>query len=125
MLYNINPVSKPRMTQRDRWAKRDSVLRYFAFRDAFRPVMENLEPLEGIMVIFVIPMPKSWSEKKKLAMCGEPHKVRPDIDNFLKAILDCLSEDKHIYQVVMEKRWGYTGSIDINSIQTTNTWIPK
>jgi Holliday junction resolvase RusA-like endonuclease len=125
MLYNINPVSKPRMTQRDRWAKRDSVLRYFAFRDAFRPVMENLEPLEGIMVIFVIPMPKSWSEKKKLAMCGKPHKVRPDIDNFLKAILDCLSEDKHIYQVVMEKRWGYTGSIDINSIQTTNTWIPK
>ncbi len=125
MLYNISPVSKPRMTQRDRWKRRASVERYFAFRDQFKPVMENLEPLEGIMVVFVIPMPKSWSEKKKSAMCGEPHRVRPDIDNYLKAILDCLSEDKHIYQVVMEKRWGYTGSIDINSIQTTNTWIPK
>jgi len=36
MIYNINPVPKPRMTQSDKWKKRPPVLRYFAFKDECR-----------------------------------------------------------------------------------------
>jgi Holliday junction resolvase RusA-like endonuclease len=116
MEIEIAPVAKPRMTQRDRWARRACVLRYFAFRDAFRPVMAILKPLEGYSITFIVPMPMSWSKKQKIAMDGEPHMSRPDIDNFLKGVLDCLPEDKHIWKIQMEKRWGLTGRILINPI---------
>ena len=32
-------------------------------------------------VSFIMPMPKSWSKKKRAAMDGKPHTARPDIDN--------------------------------------------
>ena len=36
VVYPITPVPKPRMTRRDRWAKRPCVLRYWAFKDEVR-----------------------------------------------------------------------------------------
>ncbi len=33
---HIEPMGAPRMTQRDRWAKRPCVLRYHAFKDVLR-----------------------------------------------------------------------------------------
>ena len=36
MEYPIIPLGKPRMTQRDKWAKRPAVLRYRAFKDECR-----------------------------------------------------------------------------------------
>ena len=35
-IYYINPVSKPRMTQRDVWKKRPVVVKYHAFCDEMR-----------------------------------------------------------------------------------------
>lgn len=35
-VFDICPLPKPRMTQRDRWAKRPAVLRYRAFCDEVR-----------------------------------------------------------------------------------------
>ena len=116
MVVDIDPVAKPRMTQRDRWAHRSCVDRYFSFRDSFSPVMAILGPLEGYSITFVIPLPKSWAKKRKSERNGTPHAIRPDIDNFLKAILDCLPEDKHIWKIQMEKRWGETGQIIINPL---------
>lgn len=57
-------------------------------------------------------MPDSWSQKKKDKMENTYHQARPDIDNLLKAFLDCLAdEDKKVCKVVIEKRWSTTGKI--------------
>lgn len=114
-VIHVDPVAKPRMTQRDRWAQRKCVLDYWAYRDALRPLMEILGPLEGIDLEFRIPMPKSWSKKKKNEHDGEPHCVKPDIDNFIKGLLDVLEEDKQIHWVSAQKVWAHEGSISIRT----------
>ncbi len=113
MKYNIVPVSKPRMTQRDKWRQRPSVMKYRAFKDEIRAA--GIELLEsGQHVTFIIPMPKSWNEKKRLEHDGKPHKQRPDIDNLQKALLDAVtSEDCYIWDMRCTKVWGATGAMEI------------
>lgn len=109
----IQPVAKPRMTQRDKWAKRPIVMAYYAFADALRAqVRGELEP--RLKVTFFVPMPMSWSQKKRTLMVGTPHQARPDVDNFLKAFMDALcSDDSYIYDVHALKFWAETGAIEI------------
>lgn len=111
--YPINPVPKPRMTQRDRWAKRPPVLRYFAFCDEVKAQGVKLENC-GEHIVFKVPMPKSWSNKKKAEMEGKPHQQRPDIDNYLKSLLDAVfDDDATVWDVRATKVWAETGSIEI------------
>ncbi len=113
MKYNITPNPKPRMTRRDKWAKRPAVLRYFAFKDEVR--LKGVVYEYGKAITFHMPMPKSWSKKKKAEMDGKPHKQRPDIDNMIKSLFDSLyDEDAHIWWVGETKKlWAYEGSIEI------------
>ena len=116
--YAIAPVAAPRMTKKDRWAKRPVVMRYFAFRDAVRLAKIVLPPLP-CKVIFWVEMPASWSKKKRAAMDGMPHLQRPDRDNFDKALMDALfANDAHIWSLWPEKRWTTTPGIEINQIFT-------
>jgi Holliday junction resolvase RusA-like endonuclease len=51
-------------------------------------------PAAGLSVTFYVPMPRTWSQKKKNAHNGLLMQSRPDIDNYCKAFLDSLvSED--------------------------------
>lgn len=60
----------------------------------------------GMNITFYIPVPKSWSQKKKTANHGMLHQSTPDIDNFCKALFDSLvSEDKFIANLSLTKRW--------------------
>lgn len=60
----------------------------------------------GMNITFYIPVPKSWSQKKKTAHHGMLHQSTPDIDNFCKAMFDSLvSEDKFIAHISLTKRW--------------------
>lgn len=112
--YPIVPVPKPRMTQSDRWKKRPVVMRYFAFKDEIKKHGVEL-PLRGAHVIFVIPMPKSWSKKKKESMVDQYHQQTPDIDNLFKALADAIFEsDADICDVRISKIWGNEGKIRIN-----------
>ncbi|ATM78802.1 hypothetical protein CRN79_24540 [Serratia fonticola] len=114
--YAIVPFPKPRMTQRDRWAKRPTVLRYFAFCDEIRHNRISL-PESGYHVTFVLPMPPSWSKKKRAEMAGKPHQQKPDADNLLKALMDAIyNEDCSVWDVRVTKRWGDTGAITIGEI---------
>lgn len=114
--HNITPVPKPRQTQRDRWAKRPCVLRYREFKDQVKDMGINV-PETGCRMIFVLPMPRSWSNKKKAAMLGQPHKQKPDTDNMIKAVLDAVyTEDSQIYHVDGLKFWGSSGAIIIEEI---------
>tara|TARA_Y100001951_G_C11184171_1_gene207678 strand:+ start:247 stop:630 length:384 start_codon:yes stop_codon:yes gene_type:complete len=127
MILNVAPCAKPRMTQRDKWAKRQVVTDYFAFRDSVRQQIKELLALqnndeekswEELDIGFFIPMPKSWSKKKKLLMAGTPHKQRPDLDNYIKGLLDAiLEEDCIVWRVSARKLWVDTeGCITINRV---------
>ena len=119
MIYNITPVPKPRMTQRDRWSKREPVLNYLAFKDECKLKGVTI-PECNYHVIFVIPMPKSWSNKKRGEMKGKPHQQRPDKDNLEKGLLDAvLKEDCRVWDGRATKIWGETGQIIINEIEVT------
>ena len=112
-VYAITPVPKPRMTQSDRWAKRAPVLRYFAFKDEVRLNKISL-PECGYHVTFILPMPDSWSKKKKEEMNGKPHQQKPDKDNLEKALLDAIFEDDcRIWDGRVSKVWGEKGQIKI------------
>ena len=113
-VYPITPMGAPRMTRADAWRVpvRDCVARYRAFKDEVRLRAVSLE--NGDRVVFVLPMPVSWSKKKKAEMCGKPHQQKYDLDNLCKALMDALfQDDSHIWKLSIEKIWGYTGEIRI------------
>lgn len=117
----IDPMGKPRMTQRDKWKKRPRVLRYQEFADRLRDEIgpDVLEEIRGSEIVSLsweamIPMPKSWSKKKRAAMYGLFHRSKPDRDNIDKAILDALfKDDSGVPSGCISKRWGKTGSLFI------------
>ena len=113
MIYDITPIPKPRMTQRDKWAKRPAVMRYRAFKDECRLKKVEL-PEQGAHVVFTVPFAKSWSKKKMRKFDGEPHQSKPDVDNLLKSLMDAVySDDSGVYDVRISKKWGYVGKIEI------------
>lgn len=115
--YDIQPVPKPRMTQRDKWAKRPAVLRYRAFADEVRLKGVTI-PENGARITFILPMPESWKKKEKLEMDGRPHRQRPDFDNLGKALADAVyGDDKHLWNVHIVKLWGRSGAIEIAEIK--------
>ena len=111
----ITPVAKPRMTQRDKWMERPCVLRYRSYCDSLRANWPDMPfPESGYHVIFHLPMPQSWSKKKKEQMNGAPHQQRPDKDNLDKALLDALcKDDSYIYDGRVSKYWSDAGYIEI------------
>lgn len=70
--YSIVPMGKPRMTRADKWKQRPEVLRYRAFCDEVRLRGVSM-PDAGSHVTFVLPMPPSWSKKKRAELNGKPH----------------------------------------------------
>lgn len=121
-VFDINPVPKPRQTRSAHWKKTASDERYYAFKDAIRFSKVSV-PESGYHVLFVLKMPKSWSQKKKNKMRHKPHQSRPDVDNIQKALLDSIfKEDSHVWDGRCSKVWGYVGKIVlITGIETG--WI--
>lgn len=72
-------------------------------------------PAQGLCIAYYIPVPKSWSEKKKKLYHGTLHQSTPDIDNLTKAAFDSLvAEDKFI---------GHIGSITKRWVNFDTGWI--
>jgi len=117
---DIDPMGKPRMTRSDRWTNkekgvgRSSVLRYFNWQDELRLRLPNYDVPAELTIVFALPMPRSYSKKKRAELLGQPHQEKPDIDNLVKAFLDTLcTEDKHVWHVDASKVWSEYGSITI------------
>jgi len=111
----INPVAKPRMTQSDKWKKRPAVVKYWKYKDNLKLLcfLCRWKPSEELDITFVIPMPISWSKKKRVKYNDQPHKSRPDLDNLVKAFKDALLEEDsmvHTYENI-KKVWGREGQI--------------
>lgn len=86
------PLGKPRMTKRDVWKKRKCVVKFRAWADKARahaPMNLTADPLTVSWTAW-LPMPESWSRKKRNAMRGQPHRQKPDRDNIDKGLLDAL-----------------------------------
>jgi Holliday junction resolvase RusA-like endonuclease len=115
---DITPIPKPRMVRSDAWKKRPIVQTYWAYKEelVLKANLARLRLESEIEVIFFLPMPASWSKRQKEEMNEKPHQSRPDGDNLLKALQDCLcKEDNFIWKVSYEKRWAYTGKIKIKN----------
>lgn len=116
MIYQITPYPKPRMTQSDKWKQRKCVMLYRAFKDQVRAAGLTL-PDSGYHMTFILPMPPSWSVKKRMAMNGKPHQTSPDKDNLEKAVLDAIfGRDEHVWDGRVTKLWGEVGQIKIEVI---------
>lgn len=105
------------MVRSDSWRQRDCVLRYWAYKEELNYITHNVgyEPGDILDIKFYLPMPDSWSEKKKLLMDGKPHQQKPDADNLMKAFKDSLIEkDETVYDERSRKFWGRKGKIVVN-----------
>ena len=115
-----SPVPKPRQTRSDKWKKRPSVVRYRRWaddaREAYNAAKRKAFPdvrflgtirYERIQAVAFFKMPGSWNAATKAKMSGQPHCLRPDADNILKAIGDSLfpTGDEHLYDLHITKRW--------------------
>ena len=129
-VFDIVPFAKPRMTRRDGWSMaigrrhkaRKCVLDWLCFREEIQWQAEGdgfEMPESGYHVIFVMPMPASWSPKKRQEMDGKPHQQTQDKDNLEKALLDalCPGGDAYIWDGRPTKVWGYEGMIIIVAIE--------
>lgn len=124
-IFDVVPVGAVRMTQSDKWKtnpnhpepkkrQRLEVTKYFKFKDSVREQAQKMNYKLGdtLEIIFCVPMPQSWSEKKKERMNKLPVKTRPDADNYVKAFMDSLAkEDGNVWFIKAEKRHSFQGSI--------------
>ena len=66
------------------------------------PILANID--------FFMPLPSSWSAKKKSSHIGQPHSFKPDLDNLIKFICDCATgiayeDDSQIYFIKAKKEY--------------------
>ena len=118
--FNIIPVpaSRPRVT---RWSTYYSK-KYTNFKEEMLSLTSDIvfTPLEGnifAQLQFNVPIPKSWTKKKKEAKNGAYCDNHADIDNYCKAILDSLNgvyyeDDKQIVMLQATMLWATEASID-------------
>ena len=114
-------MPKPRMTIGDRKRKgklpRPVVARWWIYKNAVQMLAaaQKVELNSVLSVNFLIEMPKSWSKAKQHSHFMRPHTQRPDLDNLLKGLKDCLlEEDSGVWRYKeVCKLWAYEGCIEI------------
>lgn len=81
----------------------------------------NIRPVlapTSVFIEFGIPMPTSWSEKRRNEQLGLPVMTRPDIDNYVKLVMDALDgiawpDDNQVYRVDAQKVYAEKGYINM------------
>lgn len=79
------------------------------------------EPYAGAVrmdVTFYMPIPQSYSQKKKKELVGEFHTKKPDADNLVKTVCDSLngiviSNDSQIADLRVKKMYGTIPHIEV------------
>jgi len=122
-IFDITPVpaSRPRVTFNGTYYPK----RHREFQKAFKALVGTLkrprEPLESnvaLTIMFEMPMPKHWSNKKRSEMNMKYHTSRPDTSNMVKIVEDCLNgiwfkDDSQICSLYATKHWAYSGKITV------------
>jgi Holliday junction resolvase RusA-like endonuclease len=115
IILPVAPMPKPRQTRSDAWRARPVVVRYRTWADEVRRLMGPRRLPERFHSTFGVPMPASWSERRRVSLDGRPHQQKPDVDNCLKALLDALlpDGDHEVWDVRATKIWTRQGVIQI------------
>lgn len=100
----VSLLITPRPAERPRFSKFGGAYNSKAYSEYKKRLVELLKAkitegqidpaldYAGIAVQFFLPVPKSWTKKAKAAAHGQPHRSKPDADNFLKACADAMTE---------------------------------
>lgn len=126
-LFDVIPMGAPRLSQSDKWKtnpnhidpmkrQRKVVTNYYAFKNTliWQGKSMQFELGKTLDALYLIPMPNSWSMKKKELMNGMPCEVKPDTDNITKGVKDTFRKnDSDIWYEKAEKRWAFKGSVII------------
>lgn len=112
MIVDIKPMAAPRMTQKTVWKHGN----YFKWKADLNLLLPSyVLPDMGLSLTFYVPMPKSWSNKKRTLMLGTIHQQTPDLDNFIKAFKDAFGRDEHVAVYGrMAKYWAEKGAIEVH-----------
>lgn len=128
----ITPMSAPRMTHNQikgfkgmlKSSKRQTrqlgirIANYMSYKSQLQELSRQIGlNLSGRidLIQFYIPIPPSIKGKKRAARIGQPHLLKPDVDNLLKAFMDSLEkEDSHVWSVSVDKIWVNTKTGYIN-----------
>lgn len=127
---NVTPKPKMRMVRSDKFliganelrmgkarlARKRSLEAYWNYKKELEWLAKEYGFKIGtpLSIHFYLPMPESWSAKKRAEMNGKSHESTPDLDNMIKAVKDCLTEQDsavHTYGE-MKKIWAVEGRID-------------
>lgn len=79
-------------------------------------------PQDAFFIWYLMPMPKSWTKKKKKELEFTLHKTKKDTDNLSKAIKDALAPRKNNFDVHSK-----TPAMDdrvISSYANAKIWVP-
>jgi Holliday junction resolvase RusA-like endonuclease len=96
--------------------KNPRALRYLAYRDELRHLAGGWTlPGDRLLILFEIPMPRSWPRQKRVEMFGEAHRQVPDTENLLKAVVDALypGDDCKLSDEHGAKVWSDIGAIHV------------
>ena len=119
----VDPMPYARMTRFSKWNKRS--VKYTEYKQFIQLMVkkERFVPSDRLGIIFYIPMAKSWTKKKSNKMLGSPHQQRPDLDNYVKAILDSLFQycggDHAVCEIRAAKYWDRKGVIEIANLDSS------
>jgi len=125
--FNIIPYPAPRMTRSDKWKtdpnhhdpkkrQRLCVAKYFSFRNELNWLCAKYKYTltETLYIHFVLPMPETWTKKKRMQMNNKPHQSKPDLDNLCKSFCDSFGKDDgFVWLISAGKHWGESGKIEI------------
>lgn len=120
LLYKGEFCAKPRMTRKDKWQTRPATARYWAFKDLIKIAAkkQKFELGNQFEAKFFVQMPVSWSKKKRAEFLGKPHQQKPDLDNYVKALMDSLlQEDSSVWSVWATKYWWYENKIIVRNFE--------
>lgn len=99
------------MTRRDKWMRRACVLKYRDWADEIRKAAVTAgfamdSNVSHMSVTFYIAFPDSYSKAMRMRLAGQPHRLKPDIDNCAKSISDpLLKNDQCIWSMECKKFW--------------------
>ena len=116
--FQVMPMGAVRMNRRSMYnaASRLRVERYFAYKDELgKQIYEAVAIGKRFRLVdlesaawwkFFLPMPTSWSAKKRRELANTGLTKTPDFDNLVKAVYDSVFDnDSRAYDVRSSKYW--------------------
>lgn len=120
----VEPMGAVRMTQRGKYMSKSAMkyLNYKAYLKHHAKIQAqgkqfDKQPLE-VQIRFRMPVPASWSPKKRSAALGRYHMKKPDADNLVKGVFDSLNkivwaDDNQVAKLSAVKVYGEEPGIEV------------